>query len=271
MKKTFLFFVALFVMSSMITAQADNARLAEINKQLVKSDTFWTTGGALGLDLSQLALVNPKVGGGENRLAFGSITSFFANYTKKNIAWDNLLSWQMAIQRLGSGDNPFTKNIDVLRFGTKAGYKLGNKVYAALHGTFESLVFKTFSDFSLSPNINNFVQASFLSPATITVSPGIDYKFNDKLSLFVSPASYKSILVMNDNIAKLGVHGNPWTSATDYENIKNELGANARALYKNTFMKKLSVASDLGLFYNYLGDEQGLDYIDVIWINNLGL
>ncbi|MGE5354716.1 MAG: DUF3078 domain-containing protein [Deltaproteobacteria bacterium] len=268
MRKTILFFAAIFMINGLIIAQADNARLAEINKQLVKSDSLWTKGGALGLDLSQLALVNPKVGGGENRLAFGSITSFFANYNKKNLAWDNLISWQMAVQRLGSSDNPFTKNIDVLRFGTKAGYKFRDKMYAAVLGTFESLVLKTYNDFSLSSNPDNFVQASFLSPATITISPGIDYKFSDKLSFFLSPASYKSILVMDDDIAKLGVHGNPWKSTTDFENVKNELGANARALYKNTFMKKLVVASDLGLFYDYLGENQGFEFMDVIWINN---
>ena len=269
-KKTLLFLSMLVFVLSNLIGQADNARLAEINKLLVKTDTLWTKGGALGLDLSQLALINPKVGGGENRLAFGSISSLFANYSKEKLTWENLLSWQMAMQRLGSSDKPFTKNIDILRFGTKAGFKLKDKVYGAILGTFESLVLKTYSDFSLSSNIENFLQASFLSPATLTLSPGIDYKFNDKLSLFLSPASYKSIIVMDDDIAKLGVHGNPWRSETDFDNVKNELGANARAAYKNTFLKKLNVSSDLSLFYDYLGDNQGLEYIDAIWVNNFG-
>lgn len=267
-KKTLFFFVTLIFVVNFLTGQADNARLAEINKQLIKADTQWVKGGALGLDLSQLALINPKVGGGENRLAFGSVTSLFANYAKSKIAWENLLSWQMAMQRLGSSENPFTKNIDILRFGSKAGFKVKDKLYVAVLGTFESLVLKTYSDFSLSSKEGNFLQASFLSPATVTLSPGIDYKFNDKLSVFISPASYKSIIVMDDEIAKLGVHGNPWRSASDFDNIKHELGANARALYKNTFMKKLNVSSDLSLFYNYLGDNHGFDYMDVIWVNN---
>jgi hypothetical protein len=267
-KKTLLLIFTLIFMVRCLSGQADNARLAEINKQLIKTDTQWVKGGALGLDLSQLALINPKVGGGENRLAFGSVTSLFANYSKSKISWENLLSWQMAMQRLGSSDNPFTKNIDILRFGSKAGFKVKDKLFVAVLGTFESLVLKTYSDFSLSAKDGNFLQASFLSPATINVSPGFDYKYNDKLSVFISPASYKSILVMDDEIAKLGVHGNPWRSVTDYDNIKNELGANARALYKNTLIRKLNVTSDLGLFYDYLGDNQGFEYIDVIWINN---
>jgi len=271
MKKT-LQTLLFFVLSiSFIFGQADDARLKEITGKLKKdNDKTWIKGGALGLDLSQLALFNPKVGGGENRLAFGSITTFFGNYKKGKIVWDNLLSWQMAMQRLGGKDNPFTKNIDMLRFGTKAGYQIKEKIYGALLGTFESLVLKTYDDNSLSSNGDNFLQANFLAPATITLSPGIDYKYDDNLSIFFSPASYKAILVMNDEIAKLNVHGNPWRSATDYDKIKNELGANIRAAYKNTFMKKLIVSSDLGLYYDYLGDNQGMDYVDVTWINNFG-
>lgn len=271
MKKTLLTLLASIVFLTIINAQADNKRLDEIKKAMIsKTDSIWTKGGALGLDMSQLALINPKVGSGENRIAFGSITSLFANYAKNKVTWDNLLSWQMAVQRLGATSNPFTKNVDLLRFGTKAGLKIKNKTYAALLGTFESLVLKTYNDFALSQTTSNTLQAKFLSPATITVAPGIEYKHNDHLSFFLSPAAYKSILVMDDKIAALGVHGNPWRSATDFDNIKNELGANARALYQNKYFKKLAVTSDLSLYYDYLGDNQGLDYVDVTWINNFG-
>lgn len=254
-----------------LSSQDDDARLKDINASLIKkSDSLWLTGGALGFDISQLALINPKVGGGENRIGFGSVTSLFANYKKEDISWDNLLSWQMAVQRLGSSDNPFTKNIDMLRFGTKAGYKITDKINGAVLGTFESLVFDTYSDFALSSTETNSLRASFLSPATIMLSPGIEYVPDENLSLFLSPASYKAIIVMNDEIADLGVHGNPWNGPGDFKNIKNEFGANARALYKNKFMDKLSMTSDLGLFYDYLGDNHGLNYIDVIWVNNFG-
>ena len=262
----------LTVLSISITfAQADDKRLKEITGKLnMKADSSWIKGGALGLDLSQLALVNPKVGAGENRLGFGSISSLFANYKKGKLSWDNLVSWQMAVQRLGDTDNPFTKNIDVLRLGTKAGYQIKKKLYGAILGTFESLILKTYDDNSLSSNPTNKLQAAFLAPATLTLSPGLDYKHDDHLSVFISPASYKSILVMDDDIAKLGVHGNPWVSETDFENVKNELGANLRAVYKNTFYKKLTLSSDLGLYYDYLGENHGTEFMDVTWINNFG-
>lgn len=253
-----------------IFGQADDKRLKEITSQLKKEGKDWVKGGALGLDLSQLALINPKVGGGQDRLAFGVISTLFANYKKEKLSWENLASWQMAVQRLGDKDNPFTKNIDLLRFGTKAGYKLKDKMYGALLGTFETLLLKTYDDQTLSSSAGNKLQASFLSPATITISPGLDYKYSDHLSIFLSPASYKGILVMDDDIAKLGVHGNPWRSETDYDKVKNEFGANLRSVYKNKFVDKLTFTSDLSLYYDYLGDNQGLDYMDVIFINNFG-
>ncbi len=272
---TTLFFVVIGFAT--LFGQADDKRLEEIKDNLKsKEGQVWTTGAAIGLDLSQLALINPAVGSGQNKLAFGGITSFFGNYKKDKVVWDNLVSWQIAAQRLGSSDNPFTKSVDVLRFDTKAGYEVMEKTYVALLGTFESQMLKTYNDNSLSETETNSVISALFAPATITLSPGIDYKKNDNLSMFFSPASYKGIFVMNDDIASLGndgksLHGNPWRSATDFDKIKTELGANFRAVYANKYFNdKLVVSSNLSLYYDYLGENHGFEYIDMTWINNFG-
>jgi len=271
MKRKFTLLMLFILISNFIVyGQADDKRLKEITSQLKKEGEGWIKSGALGLDLAQLTLINPKVGGGQDKLAFGAISTLSADYKKGKLSWENLASWQMAVQRLGDKDNPFTKNIDLFRLGTKAGYQLKDKLYGAILGTFETLLLKTYDDQSLSSSPNNKLQANFLSPATLTLSPGLDYKYSDHLSIFLSPASYKAIMVMDDDIAKLGVHGNPWTSETDFENIKNEFGANLRAAYNNTINKNLTVASNLSLYYDYLSENQGMDYVDVIFINNFG-
>jgi hypothetical protein len=238
--------------------------------QETAGDSSWTRGGSIGLDMSQLALVNPRVGAGENKLAFGGLTTLFAKYQEGKIAWENDASIQLAVQRLGGADRSFTKNLDLLRVNSKLGYVFNPKLNGALQMTFESLLLPTYSDLSLSSGPDNVLQAQFLSPASVLFAPGLDYVHNEHLSVFLAPVAYKSVIVLNDDLAALGVHGNPWTSATDFENVKHEMGANFRAKYSRVYHEKLSVGSELNLFYDYLAEEHGAEFLDVIWINELG-
>ena len=237
----------------------------------VAQDSSWTTGGSVGLDLAQLMLFNPRIGGGENRLAFGGLSTLFANYKEGKALWVNDGSLQLAVQRLGDSSNPFSKNLDLIRLNSKYGYQFSPKWYVGALFGFESLLFNTYSDLKLSSDGNNYLQARFLSPATMLFAPGIDYVKDGHLSLFLSPFAYKATLVMDDAIAALGVHGNPWTSSTDFKNIKHELGGNIKMSYKQLFLTRLSVGSELNLFYDYLAAEHGVEFLDVAWINELGL
>ena len=234
-------------------------------------DSSWVKGGSIGLDLAQLMLFNPKIGGGENRLAFGGLNTLFANYTKGKVMWVNDASLQLAVQRLGNADKPFTKNLDLIRINSKFGHKWNEKWYLGAVFGFESLVFNTYDDLKLSQDGDNILQARFLSPATLLLAPGVDFVRDEHFSLFLSPLGYKSILVLDDQIAALGVHGNPWRSATDFDNMKHEMGGSAKAVYKQVFMEKLAYGSELNLFYDYLADQHGVEFVDVIWINELGV
>jgi len=235
------------------------------------SKTAWETGGSIGLDLSQLALINPMVGAGENRLAFGGINTLFAKFKEGKQMWDTDGVLQLAVQRLGSSDNPFTKNLDVIRVNSKYGYGITEKWYGGILATFESLLLNTYNDLALSSTATNSLAAKFLSPAAFQLSPGLDFVMDEHFSVFLSPFGYKATIVLDDELAALGVHGNPWTSATEFENIKHEIGAGVRAKYTNTFAEKLKYNSELSLFYDYLSEEHGTEFIDVFMVNDLGI
>jgi hypothetical protein len=256
-------FMAIFLVVGMLAS-------VKAQTEEVKTDTSWTTGGSIGLDLSQLALINPKIGAGENKLAFGGLNTLFAKYKEGKMAWDTDAALQLGVQRLGVTDNPFTKNIDLLRINSKLGYVFTEHLNGALLLTLESLLLPTYDDFALSSTGSNTLQARFFSPANIIVAPGLDYVRDEHLSVFFAPIAYKSVIVLDDDIASLGVHGNPWTSPTDFKNIKHEMGANLKAKYNNLYYDKLSVGSELNLFYDYLAEEHGAEFVDVIWINELG-
>jgi len=272
MKKFYLIISIMALMTAHAFSQeANDSRLKEVAK-LSGIDSIpdgWVTGGGIGLDFSQLALINPKVGSGENRIAFGALGSLYAKYKKGRHSWDNAGSLQLAAQKLGKQD--FTKSLDLLRVGSKYGYQFNSpKWYAALEATFQSLLLKTYNNSALKGNPGDTVFAKFLNPAIATIAPGIDYKPNSKLSLFLSPASIRMLIVADQSIANLNLHGTQLSDdGINYKKMDFQFGANFKGVYvDNYFNDRITFTSSLNLFSNYLRDPQN---IKVLWQNNLGV
>jgi hypothetical protein len=250
----------------------------------------WDTGAGIGFDFAQLFQLNPRQGAGQNRLGFGGAVNFFANYKKDRLAWDNIANWQFGLQRLGNGviapgsDErvPFQKSIDEVRLNSKFGYKTSedsNFFYAA-NFSFLSQIVPTYNDPGLPGNFPSAISDSssilsqFFSPAVITISAGMDYKPNDKVSVYYSPLGGKFIVVSDDTIAAQGVHGNPVErddqgNITSFENVFSQLGSLLRINYTDKYLEdKLNLTSSLVLYSNYLNNPQN---IDVDWTNEMAL
>lgn len=250
----------------------------------------WKKGVGIGLDFSQLIQLNPKQGAGQNKIGIGGALNFFANYANKRVAWDNTASWQFGLLKLGAGilpvpgneKVPFQKAIDELRLRSKWGYKTSedSKLFYTADFSFLSQLTATYPGPAEYPG--NFLEniadtitnAKFFSPATITLSIGIDFKPLDKISIYYSPLGTKFIIVANDEIAVLGVHGNPVVrdangNVISFENTDSQLGS----LLKINFTDKLwedraSFSSTMALFSNYLNNPEN---IDLDWTSELGL
>lgn len=262
----------------------------EANKKTPPEE--WETGAGLGFDFSQLLQINPKQGAGQNQIGFGGASNFFAIYRKDRQRWENQVSWQFGLQRLGSGiifrgtddtEIPFQKTIDELRISSKYAYKTSEKSrfsYAS-DFTFLSQVLQTFEGPPEFPG--NFLTdafgtgaaplSQFFSPATITISVGMDLAITDNFSLFYSPFGGKFIIVASDEIAARGVHGNPVErdadgNITSFERIAGQLGSIVRANYKQKYLEgKLNYSTNLTLYSNYLNNPENIDFD---WANQLG-
>ncbi len=276
-----------------LSAFAQDKEELKNKEDLNKLDENWNIGGGIGLNLDQLIIINPRAGAGDNKFGFGGIGNLFATYKKERFVWDNIGSLQLVFQRLGrkvaGGFNPYQKTIDDLRLATKPGYALtaDEKWYAALEVTFQSQVLKTYENNFLSDvaSLDGNPISQFFSPATITITPGIDWKPNENLSVLFSPASMRLLVVANDDIADDAVfdntgafvgsrHGNPMTydavtGNVDFDNLDFQLGASIRGTYKNTFLNdRISFATMLYVFYNYLGDKPNFPVVD--WTTETG-
>ncbi len=288
-RKLILVTATLFGILTYSQAQVNNAkRLEAVQKaSALDADTSgWIQGGGLGLDIGQLAFLNPKLGSGENRFGLGGAISYFANLLEDRYYWNNNFSLNMALQKLGGGvirmnsdvKTPFQKSIDELRINSKFGYAVadGSKFNYAVDFSFLSQFTPTYNSSVDGGNylkdideLETSLASKLFSPATIIFGIGIDYKPTPSWSIYLSPVSYKGLIVADDEIAALGIHGNPWTSVTDYENTDHQIGGLLKLGYAgNLVPERITYKTTLGLYSNYLDKPQN---IDVDWVNELAI
>jgi hypothetical protein len=253
-------------------AQAGDDRLKEVADAAKKeAEKGWVIGGGLGLDLTGLAIVNPRLGAGDNRIGFGGLVNLFANNKQDKYFWNNQGSLQLSALRIGGKtkadgtDNPYQKNLDIMRLGSRFGYKiLGDKLYAAVDGTAETQLLPTYVGNVIKGQESDLV-SEFLAPARFAVAPGIDYKPTAHLSFFFSPASFNLIYVGNDALA--AIPGQPLGNE-EGKNNRFQLGYSLKAQYANKYFKdRIAFSSRLGWFADYRKSLNG----NVLWQNSMDI
>lgn len=261
-----------------------------------KLEEGWNTAMSIGLDMAQLFQFNPKQGAGQNRFGFGGGLFIDGIYKRNRLLWENGIAWQFGVQKLGAGvlvlpfvekseKVPFQKTIDELRLGSKLGYafKQDSKWYFSGAFTLFTGIAPSYPGPPTYPGnfLRNFVDTitntKFFAPANITLSLGIEYIPNENFSIYYSPLAAKWIVVADDQIAALGIHGNPVRGMrdpdtglfTDFDNTFSQLGSLIRASYRKEFLNdRMNYRSSLLLYSNYLKNPQN---IDVDWTNELSL
>jgi len=243
----------------------------------------WKFAGGLGFDLSGLGLINPRVGGGTGRFGLGGLGTFSANRKGDKSFWNNQVSLQLAVQKLGrtslSQPSGFQKNLDMLRLASTYGYKIGSdKWYVSADLLAQTQLLRTYKSNYLKPvtldGKPDIVVSNILSPLLIQFSPGVTYKPNTHLTFQYSPVAVRFIYVADDSLALLDIHGNEVNrdaggNITDYKNYFLGLGSELVTRYENKYFNdRFSVTSSLRLFSNYLKDPAA---VDVLFTNNFSI
>ncbi len=274
LKLTLLFTAGLLLIVQTIFSQAGNDHLKELQKLTKKkAKEGWTIGGGLGFDFAQLNLINPKVGGGTNRIGFGGLNNIFANYKMGKLNWENDGTLQLSVQRLGRKDQPFQKNLDLLRLNSRLGFQTNHeKISVAADLNLETLLLKSYEGNLLrNPDTLNLI-ARFFSPARISFSPGLEFKPDKNWTIFASPIALRIIYVADDNIAALNLHGNE-----PGKNSFVQIGSNVKTRFKKKYLHdKMLITSSLNLYYNLKSKKVEPDTraspknLDVLWQNDFG-
>jgi hypothetical protein len=215
-----------------------------------KTDTLgWKLGGVASLNFSQVSLYQ-WTAGGEASFAGAALVNFYANYKGENSHWENTLDLGYGLIRQGKDDDATTKKTDDrIDFTSKYGRKINEKLfYSGL------LQFRTQFTEGYEEDDTEKVISDFFAPAYLGISAGVDYKPNDALSLFLSPASGKFTFVNNDSLSAAGEFG-----VDPGKKFRAEIGAYARIAYRAEIFENVNLTTKMDLFSNYLNNPQNID------------
>ena len=250
-----IFLLFIFSISLLITNAQDKTikelqteAAVAIKKPADTAHNHWKRGGLYSINLSQGSLSNWAAGGDEFSLSINSILSLFAFYKNKNHSWDNTLDFNFGYVRTTSlGSRKNDDRIDLL---SKYGYAIAPKWNVAGLVNFRSQLLKGYAYNTEERTLSS----TFLSPAYLLVSAGLDYKPNDHFSVFMSPLTARWIIVKNDSLSAKGLYG-----VEPGEHSKLEVGAFLTATYFKALNKTVNYKGRLDLFSNYRHNPQNID------------
>lgn len=223
---------------------------ATLAQEKTTSDsTYWTFKNASTLTFSQVSLSNWS-GGGENSYSLNAGLNMSYNYAKDKHRWDNAL--QLSYGFSDQQNTGYRKTDDLINFLSKYGYQAKKRWFYTVSLEFTS----QFTDgFDYIDNNSRTLKSTFLAPAYLTVSTGIEYRAEKYFKVFMAPLSNKNTFVMDDILSNAGSFG-----VDPGEKYRSELGASILASYEREHvLKNVNLLTSLGLFSNYLDKPQNVD------------
>jgi hypothetical protein len=213
--------------------------------------TAWFLGGTTALNFSQVFLQN-WAAGGQSSISGTALVQLFANYKRGNMSWDNNLDLAYGLLRQGD-QGVVIKTDDRIDFTSKFGQKATEKWYYSGLVNFRTQFAPGYEIVDGVPDQNNLI-SDLLAPAYTLVALGMDYKPSPKFTAFLSPATYKLTVVMNDSLAAIGAFG-----VDPGQNFRSEIGGYVRLGYTNEIVENVTLTTRIDLFSNYLNNPQNID------------
>lgn len=225
----------------------------------------WTYNADLQAQISQSYISDNWYTGGESNLATHFFIKGNLNYNnKKNLQWDNQLNAKFSFNTAGSDTlRSFRTNDDLVKLTSKLGLRVAKT---------KNFFYTGEAEFS-TPLFNTYVTNSYqrvaapFSPIRFYMSLGVDYK-HDKLSVFLSPLSYKMIYV-SDTTKRAGVS----LSIADKVGVetgrkaKHELGSKLKVKWEYEFSTDIKLETNFSFYTNYKGVEVDWEIIGNFIIN----
>lgn len=237
---------------------ADQTKLEDVRPIIIRKNP-WSFGGVGAVNLSQGMLSN-WAKGGESSISTLWEVNAFANYNKDIYKWSNNFRFKYGI--LKSGDKGVRKNEDLWeldsRFGLKK--KKGTWYYSA------ALNLKSQIARGYKYPDDSTVVSKFFAPGYLYLSLGMDYRPKKKISVLMSPLTWKATFVNDTALIDQTRYGLKADRKT-----RQDIGAYVRSHVVYDFNKDMSLTGNLNLFSQYNSKPQNIDVdLELIYRLKLG-
>ncbi|CDF78404.1 conserved hypothetical protein (DUF3078) [Formosa agariphila KMM 3901] len=257
-----IFFLLCFIVQFSI-AQPDSLYIKKKNI-VVEPTPKWENKNKGGIDLNEVAFVNWSSGGSNSISAILSVKSTL-DYTYRDFVWSSSINSRYGINQQES--QPLKKTDDLFELNSSLGYRRSknSKWYYSAR-----LNFKTqFANGYSYPDTSNPI-SKFMAPGYMFFGGGMEYgKDIKRLSLYVSPLTFKSTFVLDENLANAGAFGVSPAIYDDEgnvlvpgEKVREELGILVTNYYELDVAKNVSLKSTANFYTDYLNS---FGNIDVDW------
>ncbi|MBQ0030089.1 MAG: DUF3078 domain-containing protein [Bacteroidales bacterium] len=213
----------------------------------------WTYKGKLDLQFTQYYVTDNWYKGGEPNATLLSILDYDANYREGRKYWENEFDVKLGFYTtFNDTTRAFRVNEDEISIASTMGYKthFSPKWAYALRGRIKTQLFKNYKATN-----SKEIKTSFLTPTRIYFGPGMKFDYNNNVWLYVSPATYKLIFLVNDDIKDPKTVGIP-----EGKRSQNDFGISAEGRVKWRFTKDLNIESNMKVFAPY-----NLENVDFEW------
>lgn len=247
MRKSLLTVLLLLGVQALIAQNIAVAKLRSETSRSIKKDNDtsyynWKQGGMYNFNLAQSSLSNWAAGGDNFNMAINTYFNYYAYYQKPRQSWDNNVDLNLGfVQSTSLGGRKNDDRVDIL---SKYGYRIDTTGMWYLSGLF-NFRSQFFDGYSFSGSNSNFT-SSLLSPAYIILSAGLDFKPNNTFSVFFSPLTSRTTLVLNNKLSNLGSYGVPVG-----KKINRETGLFVTVNYSNTIAPNITYRGRADFFSNY--------------------
>ncbi|MGI8952308.1 MAG: DUF3078 domain-containing protein [Chitinophagaceae bacterium] len=211
----------------------------------------WKRGGLFNLNLAQGSLKNWAAGGDNFSLSLNTYVNYFLFYKHGKNNWDNNLDFNFGYVETSSLGS--RKNDDRFDLLSKYGYQIdtSNKLFASVLFDFRTQLFDGYTFFTTDSSL---FTSTFLSPAYILLSVGLDYKPLKYLSVFLSPITSRWTIVASNRLYNKNLYGVP-----AYKHSVNQIGAFASVNFWKTIFKNVDYRARIDLFSDYENNPENVD------------
>lgn len=274
MKKIFLLFLTIGIMGLFsVSAQSATPSDAPNSENITPISTdnlndsvhptskwkdYWKLTGILGFNISQTQFFNWAAGGNNNftGVVFGNVT---LNYTKKRVSWVTNFDSDFGMMYSSELIPAWRKSNDKINFSTKFGYKVANMWYITALGSFKSQYCSGWTYPQQDATLTEPLKISnWLSPSYTDISVGIDWKWKDIFSIYLSPVA-GLITTCTDSLLREKYSVNLDKAVTA------SLGLTFKASVNYTLIKNFKIISAVQLYSPYTDKEQPFGNFNVDW------